>query len=90
MKKAVLVLFILLAVYFLFFYRSNMQICPEDTTCTRDIKPMCNHETKGYKTLSSTCSCGLDADVLEQRGWVYCPEELRKYPINKTPTPQGQ
>jgi hypothetical protein len=78
-KKGIIGLIIILLIiiaYFLFFYRSDFQVCLGSNYCTADIAPMCNPETGEYVFVSSSCRCGVDAGVLEERGWVSCPEKI--------------
>lgn len=82
MKRNLIITFIIILVliisYFVFFYRSDFQVCLVGKLCTADIRPMCNPATGEYRTESSSCSCGIDAGVLEGRGWIDCPEKLRE------------
>lgn len=75
MKKSliiILVLFILIICYFLFFYRSDYQICLRGYS-TLDIRTMCDSVSGESRRVPSLSSCGLDARTLEKRGWVDCP-----------------
>jgi len=75
---ALVIILVLIISYFVFFYRSDFQVCLVGNMCTMDIRPMCNPTTGEYRTVSSSCSCGIDAGVLLERGWVDCPEKLRE------------
>ena len=46
--------------------------CSSPVKCTADIQRMCHPQTGESTTVPSTCSCGIDASVLMEQGWVYC------------------
>ena len=75
---ALVIISVLIISYFVFFYRSDSQVCLGRQICTMDIRPMCNPTAGEYRTVSSSCSCGIDAEVLLKRGWADCPEKLRE------------
>ena len=72
------IIFVLIISYFLFFYKSDFQICLGPGMCTADIRPMCNPTTGEYKIVASSCTCNIDAGDLKGRGWIDCPEKLRE------------
>jgi len=73
-----LVIILVIINYFIFFYRSDFQVCLVRKICTMDQRPMCNPKTGDYRITSSSCSCGVDAGVLIKKGWIDCSEKLRK------------
>ena len=75
---AIIILLVIVVSYFVFFYRSDFQVCLFGLMCTGDINYMCNPVTEESRTVPSSCSCGIDKGVLEKRGWVSCPGQLRE------------
>ncbi|MEK6908890.1 MAG: hypothetical protein AABX23_02460 [Nanoarchaeota archaeon] len=74
---SIVVIFILIAGYFLFFYRSDFQVCLNQV-CTDDIRLMCNSITGERWEGPSSCSCSIDSAVLEKRGWEGCYNPLNE------------
>ena len=75
---AIIVILFIVVSYFVFFYRSDFQVCSFRMMCTADINYMCNPVTEESRTVPSSCSCSVDKKVLEKKGWVSCPGQLRE------------
>lgn len=57
-------------------YTKTGGICLETTkVCTHDIRYMCSPDGKERRQVSSSCSCGEDAQSLAAEGWTDCPNQ---------------
>jgi hypothetical protein len=74
------VLFLLIFVSGSYFYLSYQGLCFNPPTCTGDEISLCHPETAEVWQGPSSCSCGIDANILKKRGWIDCevPEGYQK------------